>query len=1020
MKKFLLAITVLTCVFATTKAQQLALTSGRANSLSGIETSSDASRSIVAFPGAEGYGAYATGGRGCQVVHVTNLNAAGTGSLADAVSQPNRFVVFDVGGVIDITGKSITISSNITIAGQTAPGEGITIYGGRVIASNAKNVIMRYIRMRGGKSVNSSKCTLTLDYVENFIMDHCSVSWGPWDNVHIKDANNVTWQYCINSEGIEPQRFGSITDGTRNWTIHHCLWADNKSRNPKMKCYLQYYNNVIYNYGMGIIGGHSAADNYQDVMNNYFIAGPDGSYKYFDDWTETDHLYSTGNYYDGNCDGQLNGTLITDYNSATPMPNPNFKTTHPMNVESAADAYQIIVDHVGASRVRDIHDNRILEQLTSLGKKGSFIANEDDIGGIGNVANGPKPQDTDNDGMPDEWENENGLNPNVDDANAYTIGGGYTNIEHYVNSLAQKSSYLMYPTNPEASLVDATTAKITWQNNEKETATAIVVEQSEDGKTFTEIQRLAGNATETVVTGLTADKVYYFRMKTIGPDNVESLYSATVSVNDEYMRPGGGTRAGVSIFESEEGKLYRIVCYATIPYNSSTNFNGIPKYLTFNANGTLGTTEDFIWDDPNLLWVITPVEGGYAISNYGNKKYIATTNNITISDAARIGTSDTPTVLTINYTGDKQPSQSGLFGDVSMYRINSPSNHDYQIRARGFVDDWIYANGTIDRADMAFTFVGIDASLITVFVTKLNNTIDEALRLANGAKTDVTLGYPSEAVNDLMNVVAEAQTFVQNVTEQTEQEDIDAQVTALQNAMTAFNATCIYTFEGFSTDLAYNIYSYGTNPGARDADATTSIQRRYLYALNNGNGAADGLVYRVGLSDNDINGGKQDAYRTDPQALWAFESAGDGYVFARNLSDGQYLQIENQLSVEPVAIHPTYAKIDNGKIAFYMDATEEGKRLFNVGTLDSDGKGGPLEFFAIHADRTRLRWVIEETDVEAILPTAVRSIKTTSTRAKGFFNLQGMPLPQRPASGIYLERTTDADGNVSVSKIMAK
>ena len=292
----------------------------------------------LAFPGAEGYGAYASGGRGCTVVHVTNLNAAGAGSLANAVSQPNRFVVFDVGGVIDITGKSITIASNITIAGQTAPGEGITIYGGRVIASKAKNVIMRYIRMRGGKSVNSSKCTLTLDECENFIMDHCSVSWGPWDNVHIKDANNITWQYCINSEGIEPQRFGSITDGTRNWTVHHCLWADNKSRNPKMKCYMQYYNNVVYNYGMGIIGGHSAADNYQDVMNNYFIAGPNGSAKYFDDWTATDHLYSSGNYFDGNCDGVLNGTLIADHNSATAMSKPNFNTTHPMNVETAKQA----------------------------------------------------------------------------------------------------------------------------------------------------------------------------------------------------------------------------------------------------------------------------------------------------------------------------------------------------------------------------------------------------------------------------------------------------------------------------------------------------------------------------------------------------------------------------------------------------------------------------------------------------------------------------------------------------------
>ena len=150
----------------------------------------------LAFPGAEGFGAYATGGRGGKIIHVTNLNAAGTGSLAAAASQAGSFIVFDVGGVIDITGKSITIASNVTIAGQTAPGEGITIYGGRVIASNSKNVVLRYLRMRGGKNVNSSKCTLTLDNCENLIMDHCSVTWGPWDNVHIKDANIITWSNC--------------------------------------------------------------------------------------------------------------------------------------------------------------------------------------------------------------------------------------------------------------------------------------------------------------------------------------------------------------------------------------------------------------------------------------------------------------------------------------------------------------------------------------------------------------------------------------------------------------------------------------------------------------------------------------------------------------------------------------------------------------------------------------------------------------------------------------------------------
>lgn len=973
----------------------------------------------LAFPGAEGYGAYASGGRGCTVVHVTNLNAAGTGSLADAVSQPNRFVVFDVGGVIDITGKSITISSNITIAGQTAPGEGITIYGGRVIASKAKNVIMRYIRMRGGKSVNSSKCTLTLDECQNFIMDHCSVSWGPWDNVHIKDANNVTWQYCINSEGIEPQRFGSITDGTRNWTIHHCLWADNKSRNPKMKCYVQYYNNVVYNYAMGIIGGHSAADNYQDVINNYFIAGPDGSQKYFDDWTATDHLYSTGNYYDGNRDGKLNGTLITDYHNATPMQNPNFNTTHPMNVETAENAYYTIVEHVGASRVRDSHDRRILEQLTSLGTKGSFIANEDNVGGIGTVANGPKPQDTDNDGMPDEWELANGLNANKDDAAEYTLGGGYTNIEHYVNSLAQKSSYLMYPVNPVATLLNATTAKLSWMNNEAETAEAIVVEQSEDNKTFTEIQRLAGNATETTVSGLTPDKIYFFRLKTLGPNNTESLYSATVSVNDEFMRPGGGTRAGVDPFAPKEGKLYRIICYATVPYNSSTTLQGSPKYLTFNDNGTLGSTESYQWDDPNLLWAIKTTDDGMNIQNYGNKKYIAEQNS-SIDGADRIGMSDSPTVLTINYTGDQQPSQSGLYGQVSMYRINSPAAKNQQIRARGFADDWIWGSGTFDRADMVFTFVEIDASLVKVFLKKFNEALTNALALANGAQTDVTLGYPTAALNDLMNAIATAQAFEATINEQTTQEEIDAQVSALNAAITAFNNERIYTFEGFSTDLTHLIYSYGTYPNAGATTADGSIERRYLYATKTKDGQRDSLVYRIGLSENAISGGQRDALASDPAALWAFEPAGNGLVRARNQKCGAYLQVANLLSSSPVTIRPYYAKHDNGKMAFFLDANSNGNRLFNVGAPDTDGKGGPLEFFSLHADRTRLRWVIEETDIEVALPSAIRTAEADGNSQQRFFSLQGVALSKRPASGIYLEQTTHRDGHVSVRKVTAK
>ena len=675
----------------------------------------------LAFPEAEGYAAYATGGRGGTVYHVTNLNKSGAGSLADAVSQPNRFVVFDVGGVIDITGSSITINSNITIAGQTAPGEGITIYGGRVIASKSKNIIMRYIRMMGGKSVAEKKCTLTLDECQNVIMDHCTVAWGPWDNVHITNANNITWQYCINAEGIEPQRFGAITDGTRNWTIAHCLWIDNKSRNPKMKCGVQYYNNVVYNFGMGIIGGHSAADNYQDVMNNYFIAGPNGSQKYFDDWTSTDHLYSTGNYFDGNCNGKLDGVLITDYNGATPMSTPNFPTTHPRKLLTAAEAYADVAEHVGASHRRDMHERRYIEQLTSLGTKGAFIANEDDLGGIGKVDGGIPIVDSDHDGMPDDWEREHGLDPTKNDATLYNFGNGYMNIENYVNGVTDLVNTLMYPTNVVASLRTATRAQLTWTNTEP-TATAIVVEMSSDNITYTEYKRISPTATQVLVYPLEQGKLYYFRLKYICGEE-ESPYSAVVAVNDEFMKPGGGTPGGKVTFRPEEGKFYRIINYASASYNSSADMTGPPKYLKLLDSGLLGIGGDFNWEDESLYWIITQVDGGYTLQHKSTGLYFSPTNQ-SIGGVDRIGTSATPSVFSITYTGDESPNQSNTTKALSFYRINSSAAHDMQIRARNFADDWFWGSGTLSRADMIFTF-GEVTGLVPTFIETVPSTKEQ-------------------------------------------------------------------------------------------------------------------------------------------------------------------------------------------------------------------------------------------------------------------------------------------------------
>ncbi len=957
----------------------------------------------LAFPGAEGFAAYASGGRGGNVVHVTNLNASGAGSLAEAASKAGSFIVFDVGGVIDITNASITIASNVTIAGQTAPGEGITIYGGRVIASKSKNIILRYLRMRGGKSVNSSKCTLTLDNCENVIMDHCSVSWGPWDNVHIVDANNITWQYCIISEGIEPQRFGSITDGTRNWTIHHCLWANNKSRNPKMKCYLQYYNNVVYNYGMGVIGGHSAADNYQDLMNNYFIAGPEGSAKYFDQWTETDHLYSKGNYFDGNCDGVLNGTLITDHNGATVMNSPSLSSTGPQTLETARQAYATIVEQVGASRVRDIHDKRIITQLTSLGKQGSFIANEDDIGGIGNVADGAHITDKDRDGMADEWETAHGLNPLVNDANGYSLGNGYTNIENYVNSLAQKVEFLMPPLNVEARLVDDTTVELTWTNEKSEKAVAIVVEQSSDGQQYTEIQRLPASSTSTRVEGLVAGEPYLFRLKTMAEES-ESGYSVVVAVNDLHMRAGGGMPAGTETFTPAEGCLYRILNYATVPFNSSSTLDGTPKYLTFNDNGTLGSTEEYLWNNPALLWEITPVEGGFTIRNRSTHTYPTPTNAITDGNS-RILSTDQPTTFTINYVGDRQPALSGSSEPISMYRINCPSNKDQQLRARVFADDWLWGSGTLTRADMLFTFVPVDASRLTLYLIKFNAELEAARQFAAKAEADVTLGYPSELLRPFAELIARAEQLAGSITSATQQDEVDALAQALAQSRARLLSSQIMTLAGYSTEYAYNIYSYGTMPNASATNASSSDGRRYLYCIRR-TASADSLVYRIGLSEDQIKAGGSNTYTRNRAALWAIEPADElGFVRLCNQLTGSYLQIANTLSDTPVAIRPYYAKNDLGHLAFFLDATAEGNRCFNVGQPDSDGKGGPLEFFNGHADRVRLRWVFEATTTP--ITTAVNSFSSEAPVPVAYYNLQGMRLATPPQSGIYLRRNSE-------------
>jgi hypothetical protein len=384
----------------------------------------------LAFPGAEGFGRSSVGGRGGEVVHVTNLNDSGPGSLRQAVSKDHRTVVFDVGGYIML--KSVLpVSNQITLAGQTAPGQGIGIAGAEVSLAGSHDLIIRYVRIRQGLSPGEDKkSAINMPGARNVIIDHVSVQWGRWDTIDMNLCQNVTIQDCIIGPGVDPQRFGCLcqSDGV---TFLRNLFISNQSRNPKAKGKIQYINNIVYNWGVcGLVGGHSATDHVLDVIGNYFIAGPNSSPHALGEFTPTDHVYQTGNYVDANRDGILNGRSIvaadfTDRGGApTIMPDPTVVTTPPLVADTAPDAYEKVLTGAGDSLHRDSVDEKLIADVRSLGKTGAVIHDPAAAGGLGQIQGGPAPK---SDAIPAD-------NTKIDK-------DGYTILEEYLNSLVQPTNH---------------------------------------------------------------------------------------------------------------------------------------------------------------------------------------------------------------------------------------------------------------------------------------------------------------------------------------------------------------------------------------------------------------------------------------------------------------------------------------------------------------------------------------------------------------------------------------------------
>jgi len=415
----------------------------------------------TAFPGALGFGANATGGRGGTVYHVTTLADSGPGSFRDAVSASNRIVVFDVSGYISLI-AAVSVKSNITIAGQTAPGGGIGFKGGEISFASSTNIICRYIRIRPGSETHSTTDdALSFYRATNVIVDHCSVEFAPWNNIDgVSDdwqnhpVNNITVQNSLIADPTG-QQFGAHTEAVNGtWAWFGNIFANSHNRNPLAKVNTVFVNNVLYNCSAGYTT-HTGTPFQHDIVNNYFIFGP-ASTGTDNTWYQVDKnqgIYYSGNLKDNNLDGTLNGSTTTPFwyqGPGTVLGAPWSAVTAAANIYNTQTAYHLAVSRAGALPYDQI-DSLVLNQVKTLGNAptgtiagtagpdGSLYTTQAQTGlgnnGYGTVNTGAAALDTDGDGMPDYWEKSIGSNPNANDAMTMG-GGGYTLIEHYINWLA--------------------------------------------------------------------------------------------------------------------------------------------------------------------------------------------------------------------------------------------------------------------------------------------------------------------------------------------------------------------------------------------------------------------------------------------------------------------------------------------------------------------------------------------------------------------------------------------------------
>ncbi len=431
----------------------------------------------LAFLTAVGFGAYSKGGRGGKVLYVTNLNDEGKGSLRWAVEQEGpRTVVFATSGTIELKRRLDIQNPFITIAGQTAPGDGICLKG-ESVKILTHDVILRYLRVRlgdgkfGEGGTNQGKDGIDISVGENIIVDHCSASWSLDEvlsaSTRHATLSNVTVQWCFITEGlnVDNHGFGSLIRGTggAKYSFLHNLYAHNHGRNPRPGNYdsnphdkdpegllLDFRNNVMYNWGGSHAGYNADAVSVTrlNYIGNYLIPGANSKDNCiaYSTGSSYNKAYFSGNYYNDKMP-ENQWSLVkfkeswTDQNIKGYKQNKAFEAGN-VQTDNAKMAYQRVLEWGGASLPkRDAVDIRIVNDVRN--RSGKIIASQKDVGGwpelksIDAPKDKDKDKDKDEDGIPDEWEIRNGLNPN-NASDGITIGAdGYTNLEKYLNDLAK-------------------------------------------------------------------------------------------------------------------------------------------------------------------------------------------------------------------------------------------------------------------------------------------------------------------------------------------------------------------------------------------------------------------------------------------------------------------------------------------------------------------------------------------------------------------------------------------------------